>query len=338
MRSSHPGAAGPPPRGAGPAGRAVGADRLHEWVVAGLITPEQAELIRAHEAGRVGTRPGAAPVVVEALGYLGGIIMVIGLGVLVGTFWADVPVPGRLLLTGATVVALLGAGAAVPDRIGPPAGRLRSLLWALAVAATALFMTVLAGDVLDLHDEDALLAIFPPTALVAGLLWWVRRTWLQQLALLVPSVLSAAGIGVRVSDLDTVPGLAVWVVAALWLVLVWLGRLTPRTTGLAFGGVAAVFGAATMPSDAGILLGLATAVGLLVLALVERSLPLLAVAGFALLEAAPRAVVEWFPGRLSASLTLIAVGGVLVAAAVWVARHRRGAVEAVSPADAPTGR
>jgi hypothetical protein len=45
-----------------------------------------------------------------------------------------------------------------------------------------------------------------------------------------------------------------------------------------------------------------------------------------MLWASPRAAVEWFPGRLSAALTLIMTGGVLVCAAVWVARHRTGSV------------
>jgi hypothetical protein len=196
------------------------------------------------------------------------------------------------------------------------------VLWALAVVATAAFFTLVSIDVLDRHDEGALLVIFPPTALVAAVLWWVRRTWLQQLALLVSLVLSAAAVGEQVAETESAPGLSVWVLAVAWTVVAWTGRLQPRSTGLAFGGLAAIFGAMTSWSDVGIVLGLVSAVALLALALFERSLPLLAVAAFGLLQTAPRAAFEWFPGRLSASLTLILVGGLLVAAAVWVARHR----------------
>jgi hypothetical protein len=76
-------------------------------------------------------------------------------------------------------------------------------------------------------------------------------------------------------------------------------------------------------NDGGILLALLTSVAIVVLALRERSLPWLGVAAFATLWTAPRAAVAWFPGRLSASLTLIVTGGLLVGAAVWVARHQR---------------
>lgn len=334
MRSNHSGhAEHTPGHTSGHTSSAGHREPLVEWVDAGLISPEQADRIRAHEQARPGRRHGLAvgeattgpsgtSLVVEALGYLGGIIMLTGAGILVGLYWQDVPVAGRLLLTGGAALALAGGGFAVPDRFGEAAGRLRSLLWALAVAATGAFMTVLSTDVLDRHDEDALIVVYPTTALVALVLWSMRRTWLQQLALLVPVGLSAIAVGLQVSDADAVTGLAIWLAAAVWIALAWTGRLEPRATGLAFGGVAAVFGTMTMPGESGIMLGLATAVVLVALALADRSLSLLAVSALGLLESAPRAVMEWLPGRLSASLTLIVVGGLLVVAAVWVARHQ----------------
>ena len=310
-------------------------DPLDEWVGAGLIAPDQAARIRAYEVARhdwpprfttatAPAGPAGTSLVVEALGYVGGVIMLVGAGILLGLVWEDIPVALRLVLGAATALALVAAGLAVPDRLGEAAGRLRSVLWLLAVAATATFFTLVSIDVLDRYDEDALLVIFPPTALVAAVLWWMRRTWLQQLALLVSLVLSAAAVGVQVAESDPVPGISVWVLAVAWTAVAWTGRIQPRTTGMAFGGVAAIFGAMTTGSELGIVLGLATAVAMLALALYERSLPLLAVAAFGLLQGAPRAAFEWFPGRLSASLTLITVGSLLVGAAVWVARHRVG--------------
>ncbi|WP_460715721.1 DUF2157 domain-containing protein [Nocardioides dilutus] len=293
---------------------------LDEWVAAGLMTPDQAAAIRSYEANRPGA-PGTS-LVVEALGYIGGVIMLTGAGILVGLLWDDLPVAVRLALVGLTALALVAAGLAVPDRLGEAAGRLRSVLWVLAVAATAGFLTVLSVDVLDRYDEDALLVVFPPTAVVAAALWWMRRTWPQQLALLVSLAMSATAVGVQVTDSESAPGLAVWTLAVAWTAVAWTGWIQPRATGVAFGGLAAIFGAMTTGWDLGIVLGLVTAVVLLALALLERSLPLLAVAALGMLQAAPRAAIEWFPGRLSASLTLIVVGGLLVAAAVWVARHQ----------------
>jgi hypothetical protein len=77
-----------------------------------------------------------------------------------------------------------------------------------------------------------------------------------------------------------------------------------------------------MNADVGIALALATAVAAGVLALWARSLPWLGVAAVALLWTMPRAAGAWFPGTLSAALTLIVTGGALVGAAAWVARHQ----------------
>ena len=88
--------------------------------------------------------------------------------------------------------------------------------------------------------------------------------------------------------------------------------------------VGAVLGALTMEAEVGIALGLATAVAAAVVALRERSLPWLGVAAITMLWTMPRAADAWFPGRLSAALTLILTGGALVGAAVWVARHQGG--------------
>lgn len=309
-------------------------DLLDEWVGSGLIAVEQADRIRAHEASRHDPRPrlavapehtpAAGPsLVVEALGYLGGVIMLVGAGILVGLYWGDFPVAVRLLLVGATAAALVGAGFAVPDRLGDAAGRLRAVLWALAVAATLGFFTVFTSDVLDVYDEDALLVLGPGTAVVAGTLWSLRRTWLQQVGLLVALVLSGLGVTGQVTGMDSSwPGAAVAVVGVACAALAWAGRFPPRESGVAFGVVTAVMGSMAIDSDAGILLALLVAVAMVALALAERSLPWLAVAALTTLWTAPRAAVEWFPGRLSAALTLIVTGGLLVGAAVWVARHQ----------------
>jgi hypothetical protein len=312
--------------------------KLSSWAEAGLITPEQARAITEHESLAPGrpsltvvppAGPAGPSLVVEALGYLGGVIMLVGAGLLVGIYWEDLSTALRLLLLAGVAVLLVAAGSAVSDRLGPAAGRLRSVLWALAVAATGAFAAVLTADVLDLHDEDALVVFGPITAAVAAVLWWLRRTWLQHLALLVPVMVSAAGVALQLSDAEAAPGFAVFAVGVAWVALAWFDLLTPREVGVAVGAVAATFGALTIGGDSaarnvGVALGLAAALGLVALALLERDLPWLGVGAVLLLWSAPRAMVEWFPGRMSAALTLLVTGGLLVGAAIWVARHRGG--------------
>jgi hypothetical protein len=307
-------------------------DLLGEWVAAGLISTDQAHTIEEHEAepqqrGPVLTlvpSPAAGPsLVVEALGYLGGVVMLVGAGILVGMYWQDMSVALRLVLIGATAVALVGGGFAVPERLGEAAGRLRSVLWAAGVAATGGFFAVLCVDVLDRTDEHALVIIGPATAVVAAALWWLRPTWLQQVALFVPLMLASVGAGMELTSThSSTGGYVMWVVAVVWAGLSWAGMLEPRETGVGIGVLGAVLGSMINATDFGIALGLATAVATVVLALWERSLPWLAVAAVTLLWTTPRAADAWFPGQLSAALTFIITGGLLVGAAVWVARHR----------------
>lgn len=311
------------------------ADTLDDWVDAGLISAEQSAAIRQHESAEPPERraapafkraPEAGPsLVVEALGYLGGVVMLVGAGILLGMYWEGLSVAVRLAIVGATALALVGAGFAVPDRLGDAAGRLRAVLWAAGVAATAGFLGLWSVEVLNRTDEDALVVIGPCTAVVAGVLWWLRPTWLQQLALFVPVMLSAVGIGMELTSTDSSwGGATMWAVAVVWAAVSWAGLLEPRTTGVILGVLGAVMGAMTMSSDLGIALGMATAIATVALALWARSLPWLAAAAIALLWTMPRAADAWFPGRLSAALTLILTGGALVGAAIWVARNQRG--------------
>jgi hypothetical protein len=113
-----------------------------------------------------------------------------------------------------------------------------------------------------------------------------------------------------------------WGVAIAWTVAADAGLLEPRLTGVGFGALGAVVGSLVMDDNVGIALGLATAVVMVALALQERSLPWLGVAAISLLYTTPPAAEEWFPGRLAAALTFIITGGLLVGAAIWVARRR----------------
>lgn len=307
-------------------------DLLQEWVAAGLITSEQSQSIRRHEAepheGRASLTPTPPPaagpsLVVEALGYLGGVVMLVGAGILVSLYWTDLATPVRLALIAATAAVLIGAGFAVPDRLGDAAGRLRAVLWAGGVAATAGFLGVFSVDVLDRPNYHMLVIIGPATAVVAAVLWRLRPTWLQQLALFAALMIAADGTALELSSRGSPwGGAAMWALGTVWAVVAYADRLQPRLTGVAFGALGAVVGSLVMDNDLGIALGLATAAAMVALALWERSLPWLGVAAISLLYTTPPAANAWFPGRLSAALTFLVTGGLLVGAAIWVARRR----------------
>src|SRR4249919_90804 len=118
---------------------------LGRWVAEGWIEAGQAARIRAREAARAqaavpggmavpasAESPRRAPLVVEALGYLGGVIAIVAGVVAVDQLWPGIPTGAELAFAAAGTVAL-GAVAALMRTDGEPAlGRLRSVLWLLS--------------------------------------------------------------------------------------------------------------------------------------------------------------------------------------------------------------
>jgi uncharacterized membrane protein len=137
---------------------------VDHWVAEGIITQEQAERIRSEQAriSSLGNVPSAiparrdrGPLVTEALGYLGGVLILVAAGLLTAQFWQDMPLGVRLAVVAGAAAALLAAGAAaVPERLGPAGHRLRSVLWLLCVGAVGAFLVLLTGDGLGWTDQD----------------------------------------------------------------------------------------------------------------------------------------------------------------------------------------
>ena len=333
-------------------------DRLLEhWLAVGVVTAEQAARMRADLPGAppmaatpVATPPASPPsqpapgpaplveppvphasLVTEALGYLGGVIILVASILVTARFWTDLGTPARLSLVGAAAVLLLVGGALVPQRLGDPGHRLRAVLWLAATGAVAGFLGLLGSASLSLQDSDLALFITGPSAVVAGLLWWAHHHPLQHVATLVAVLGTVASSASYLSTRDAgAIGLAVWGTGVVWALLAWggllawAGRPSSANLGVVLGSAGAIFGAmATMPTRWGIVLALTTVAAVVVAAVVARSLVLLAVGSVAALQVLPATMVEWFGGTLGASLGLLLVGVLLVAAAIVTARRRR---------------
>jgi hypothetical protein len=305
-------------------------DDLARWVAAGLLGAGQADAIREHERGPRPAGPGVVPaaapsgtraripVVAEALGYLGGVLALAGLGLLVGRYWPDMGPGARLALSGGGAIAFLVAGGLVPERADPALARLHGFLWLAATAAIGLFVGVLVADSFDGAVQTVVLASSGSVALVSGALWRGRDRPLQQLTFLGGLVVCAGAAVAQVAHAGPV-GLTVWGVGAV-LLGSGLRRGTPRTLLTeAVGGCALVVGAVITGSDQwtafGLVLGAATALGLLALALVPGPAPprpdrilLAIVGGIGFLTSVPGAL-----GYFSAD------AGVATGLVVWVA-------------------
>jgi hypothetical protein len=319
-------------------------DLVDHWEATGVITPEQAARMRA-DLGLPESGPAFLPVLtepprkerpqaslaIEALGYLGSVLIVVASALLASEYWNDLATAGHLLIVGSAAVLLLLAGFAVPDRLGPPGQRMHAVLWLGATVAAAGFVGVFGNEVLDWHEEDLALLVFAATAVLAAVLWWRLPTVVQQVAVVAGLAGTAASAAAQFhSAQDYQPGLAVWGVGAIWFVLGWGGVVRPRWTALLLGGIVLLVGSGlTMSTDGGVVLALVTVAAMVTLAVLSRDLLVLVVGAWGALQTLPSAINTWFPGQLAAAAALLVAGTGLVTAAIWIARRRE------EPAEAP---
>jgi predicted membrane protein DUF2157 len=298
------------------------AELLDRWVAAQIISNDQADRIRANMAAHTPARTGS--LVTEAMGYLGGVIVVVGLALATGWFWADLPTAARVGLTGAVAGLLLAAGAVVPARAGAAGVRLRSVLWLAASVASFACLSLLAGDGFGWSGARLLVWAGGGACVVSAALWVWHPRVLQQAGLGFFALVTAGATTSLITGSTVLAGVAVWAVGAVWCVAGALQAIPPARGALVMGAAAAVVGSVWVEGEGwGTAIALVTVAALVAAAVRARDLVLLAVASLGTLVVLPELVVRYFPGLLSAALTLVVVGLALVGLAVLTARRRR---------------
>ena len=323
------------PRGQGSAPDAALVSRLIDlWVAEDIVNREQsqrmresAEKVLAHSGVRSSTALAG-----EALGYLGGVLASVAAVLIAARYWDRLaPVP-RLGLLGAAAGLLLGGGIAAPERLLGAGERLRAVLWLAATVAVGGFLAVLGTDVVGWRGEHVAELAFAGATACAAALWAARPALLQQAALAVGVGATAA---IAVSDAagtQLLPGLAAWTVAVIWFLLGWSEVLGPGVAVLPLAAAAAIVaGLTTVSHDAGVVVALLTAGATVVVAVLLRSLILLAVGSLGLLGLLPLAVTRWFPDTVLVPAVLLTMGLLLVAVAVFTARRRARRAADASP-------
>jgi hypothetical protein len=311
---------------------------LARWVAAGLLSPQESDAILAYEATVAAQPPPASPRapgtprhghvnVAEPLGYLGGMLALIGLVLLVARYWPDMATAGRLALSGGGALGFVVAGALVREDASTALARLRWFLWLASSAAIALFGVVLAHDALGSDAPETIVAVSAgAVALHSALLWQWRERPLQQLTCLgAIAVLAGALVGgFTAGGWNGWIGVAAWTVGAVYVVL-GLRRVTPLpllTEGV--GEIAVVIAAVVTVTDwpgFGVLFAVATALGLMSIATVPRLAPArgdvavsAVIGGLALLDSVPSAIAYFAQDAgLVTGLTAWFAGAVLVA-------------------------
>ena len=310
-------------------------DQLDVWVGDGIITAEQAEMMRrsvAHpepspepEGAEVEER---IPIITEVLGYVG--IALAGWAVffLVSSFWDNLADWAQASLFGVLALVLFVAGATLLDATEPAFRRLAGVLWAgSAIAGGGALFIVL--DAMAEFEPDVTWTLIGTVGTVVGGAMLMRHRSVAQHAVLFAAVLitieSLLNLG---PDPDLFfYGLSVWAYGLVWILVSRAGILQPLKCGTVLGAIAMVVGAqmTTAAGDsatAGVLLGLATA-GLLTGAgvMLRERLPII-LGGISIFLFVPQAMSELIGEEMGAMFGVFVAGLLLVGLAIWFGRHK----------------
>ena len=317
---------------------------IDRWLADSIITAEQASQMRADRPepappDRV-NREGLAPIprtsraalVTEALGYVGGAIIVVALGMVAGDLWNTMTVDVRLALVAVLTLILLVAGNLIPAPLGATGARLRSVLWLASSAGLAALLGIGASEWTGWTFQGVATFTALGTALYSADLWWAHHHLLQQVAVFV-ALLVGVGTGISLlPDAGALPGLAVWGVSAAWFALSWGGLIPGRHVGTVLAALGLVAGATSVADQGwGVFLALATVSALIGLALTFRDLYLLGAGAIGTLFVLPPIMGQYFQGALAPGLVLLGLGALLVVAAVLTTRGRGEATPGGEP-------
>ncbi len=263
VTSSRP---GPARDGRGRRPEGLAAD-LERWRAAGLVTDEQVHSILAFTAPppRSATRPSRSGVIAEAVGYVGAILAVVGLGLIVARYWSDLHTPVRLAGGALVALGLVVAGALVPED-APARRRLRWSLWLAGTAAVGLVTVVAVRAALAAPRPETVVLV---TALAVGLasgLLWRGRTRPVQAATTLGALVTALGALSRLVGTPTAMAVGVWLGALALLALGIARRVPARPVAEVVGAISLYAGVVmflNVSPGAGGLLSVAGALALL---------------------------------------------------------------------------
>ncbi len=305
------------------------ADKLEDWVTAGLIGADQAEAILAHEASPHPAEQEAARVslATEAVGYLGGGLASIAAVIFLAQIWGELQSWAKVAFIGIVTAVPAVAGALIRGSSEPAVQRLVSFLWTLSVAGVAFVTALISGEILDTDDELVFLATSLAAAAYASVLWAVRRRALQELTFLAALISSLIALLVVLSEggIDAFfVGLALWSLGLIWAILSWADIIEPPHVGVVAGAAVMLVAAQVASVDGyrvlGLWLGFATALGLLAGGVWERRSALLALGALGVIVFTPQLVLRIFGDTLGAPLALLVAGLALVVGAVAFVR------------------
>ena len=212
---------------------------LERWTDAGLVTEDQARAIKASEE-HGGRTSRAIPALAEVMAYVGGILVLSAGAFIASRVWSDLGAGSQLGLLALTTGTLWAGGWWMRGGRNPVRSRLVSVLWFLSAGGIGWLADVAATELWDLADGYALV-IGLALSVYAGLLYFHRRTSMQQIALAGGVAFICAGISDIAGGNDWF-GPLLWAAGTAWIAGTRAGVLRPGRTGYALGALGAMAG------------------------------------------------------------------------------------------------
>lgn len=218
------------------------AQRIDALLAEERITPDVAAELHSALTADAREEPSGHHLLAEVLGYLGAMLVVVGIVLVVGSRWASWNAPTRQAVLVVIALALLVAAA----RVGAATDTRRRLAGVLGAAAIVPAAALPAVALLPPWDER----VWPAVAIVVATWSYIRaRTVIGLLALVastaiaVPIWTTPLGLGRETA----VVGSSLVVIGFLWLLLGALGRIREDET-CALVGSALVLVGSQMPA------------------------------------------------------------------------------------------
>lgn len=299
------------------------AEDLRRWVDAGLIDQETAEAIESFEEDRTADRGIGRGM--EALAYLGSTLVLIAVAILATEFWDEIDPWGRFGLAAGVTAVLLLVGWLLGRSEVPAVQRAQIFAWFLAAFGVALTATVATSDIAGLDGRDAFVYVAAVSFLAAIVLWLMRESVLQLVAMGLGAYVTIIAAVSRIESApDWVMGLTFALVGAIWLFLTWVGALRPTRSSYAVAGVGLLLisfpEAMELPWP---LLGLLAGVSLMGLSVLLKENVLLGLGVLGLFIYIPMTIFEVFGDTVGVPFALLITGLVLLGVVLVTVRLRK---------------
>ena len=175
----------------------------------------------------------------EALGYVGGVLVLVGVGLVMARTWDALGSVGRVgVIGGSGTLAALAAWRAPGAGEGfGTAERFKGTMWLVATLAFAVATAVGVHDIAGFTSTQAVVSSGGAVGCaVSSAVWWGRDRPLQQMTAWLSAAVCLGALGGHVSE-SGASGVAAVLVAAAALVVGLSGRSQPSTVAVWCGGL-----------------------------------------------------------------------------------------------------